>query len=108
MTTWLTRIPIRVRITAPFAAVMTILLVRLLAVPAGTNILVVGASLSDRSDALRRLGEVFVIGGPVAIAAAWLASWAVAGWALHPVERMRRQASAITVSGLDRRLTVPQ
>ena len=82
--------------------------VRLLAVPVGTNVLVVGASLSDRSDALRRLSEVFVIGGPVAIALAWLTSWAVAGWALHPVERMRQQASAITASGLDRRLTVPR
>jgi signal transduction histidine kinase len=82
---------------------------RLLAVPSSTDstLLVVGASMSDRTDALRRLGEIFVIGGPAAIALAWLASWVVAGSALRPVERMRQQASAITASGPDRRLTVP-
>jgi two-component system OmpR family sensor kinase len=36
-----------------------------------------------------------------------LAGWIVAGFALHPMERMRQQASAITASGLDHRLTVP-
>ncbi|PZS35364.1 MAG: two-component sensor histidine kinase [Pseudonocardiales bacterium] len=84
---------------------------RLLAVPfAGSTapvILVVGTTMADRADALHRLAGVFVIGGPSAIALACLAGWFVAGSALRPVERMRRQASAITVSGLDRRLTVP-
>jgi signal transduction histidine kinase len=82
---------------------------RLLAVPSstGSTLLLVGASMSDRTDALRRLGEIFVIGGPAAITLAWLASWVVAGSALRPVERMRQQAAAISVSGPDRRLTVP-
>jgi len=84
---------------------------RLLAVPstsaADPNVLIVGTSMADRTDALRRLSEVFAIGGPTAIALAWLASWIVAGWGLHPMERMRQQASAITASGLDRRLSIP-
>jgi len=84
---------------------------RLLAVPfdssADPAVLVVGTTLADRTDALRQLSEVFLIGGPAAIAIACLAGWIVAGWALHPMERMRQQASAITASGLDRRLTIP-
>lgn len=85
---------------------------RLLAVPmdaTGTpDVLVVGATTADRADALHELAEVLLVGGPVAIALACLAAWTVAGWALHPMEHMRRQASAITASGLDRRLTLPR
>jgi signal transduction histidine kinase len=84
---------------------------RLLAVPvsstAGSAVLIVGTSMADRTDALRRLAEVFGVGGPAAIALACLAGWVVAGWALHPMERIREQASAITASGLDRRLSIP-
>jgi signal transduction histidine kinase len=75
--------------------------------PAGSGHLVVGTSSADRSDALRRLVEVLGIGGAAAIAVACLAGWFVAGWALDPVERIRRQASAITASGYDRRMPVP-
>jgi len=85
---------------------------RLLALPAGTPsnpaILIVGATMSDRSDALSQLGGVLAVGGSAAIALACLAGWIVAGWALHPMERMRLQASAITMSGLDHRLTPPR
>jgi two-component system OmpR family sensor kinase len=84
---------------------------RLLAISYGpaadSAVLVVGTSMADRTDALRRLTEVFVIGAPVAIALACLAGWVVAGLALQPMERMRQQASAITASGLDRRLSIP-
>ncbi len=85
---------------------------RLLALPvdpASTSaVLVVGTTMADRSDALGRLKQVMLLGGPAAIAAACLAGWFVAGLALLPMERLRRQAAAITASGLDRRLTVPQ
>jgi two-component system, OmpR family, sensor kinase len=84
---------------------------RLLAVPVNSSptsaVLIVGTTMADRSDALRQLGEVFLVGGPAAIALACLAGWIVAGLALHPMERMRQQAAAITASGLDRRLTMP-
>ncbi|MDT7579670.1 MAG: hypothetical protein QOK35_934 [Pseudonocardiales bacterium] len=81
---------------------------RLLAIPMGRNILVVGVSMSDRTDALHELVLVLAAGGAVAVLVACLAGWIVAGWALRPVERIRAQASAITVSGLDRRLPVPR
>ena len=48
-----------------------------------------------------------VLGGPAAVAVACLAAGFVAGLALHPVERLRRQAAVITASGLDRRLMLP-
>lgn len=84
---------------------------RLLAMPvsAGSRreVLVVGTSMADRADALARLVLVFAVGGPVAILLASLAGWWVAGLGFRPVERMRRQAAAITVSGLDHRLDLP-
>src|SRR3954452_5113369 len=77
---------------------------RLLAVPLHSSgasyVLVVGASTSDRTDQLNHLRNVLVTGGPLAVLLACVAAWVVAGLALRPMERMRRQASAITVSDL--------
>jgi signal transduction histidine kinase len=85
---------------------------RLLAVPLSRpdteEVLVVGASMADRTDALRQLATVLLIGGPVAVTLACLAAWAVAGWALNPMDRMQEEAAAITSSGLDRRMPVPR
>jgi signal transduction histidine kinase len=86
--------------------------VRVLAVPATLGsrpvVALVGGSMSDRVDALRLLVVSLAVGGPVAIALASLAGWLVAGAALRPVEQMRGQASAISASGLDRRLSLPE
>ena len=71
------------------------------------EVLVVGTSMADRADELAHLVLVFAVGGPVAVLLASLAGWWVAGLGLRPVERMRRQAAAITVSGLDHRLDLP-
>jgi two-component system, OmpR family, sensor kinase len=85
--------------------------VRLLAVPAGSAgdrvFVVVGATLGDRRDALHRLLVSLAVGGPVALILTSAAGWAMAGAALRPVERMRREADAISVSEPDRRLPVP-
>jgi two-component system OmpR family sensor kinase len=85
---------------------------RILALPvdlASTPVvLVVGASMSDRSDALHLITLFLLAGGPAAVLFASTVGWALAGAALRPVERMRRQAAAITASGLDRRLSVPE
>jgi signal transduction histidine kinase len=84
---------------------------RLLATPtrsSGTpSVLLVGATMTDRSDALGALVDVLGAGGAIALVVSAAAGWVVGGWALRPVERMRRQAAAITASGLDRRLTPP-
>ena len=81
---------------------------RLLALPVGAGrVLVVGASMSDRSDQLDHLLLVLGIGCPLAVLLACMAAWAVAGIALRPVERMRRQAAAITSSDLGPRLGLP-
>jgi signal transduction histidine kinase len=84
---------------------------RILALPAHRNaspvVLVVGASMSDRSDALRLILLFVLAGGPLGVLLASGVGWALAGAALRPVERMRRQAAAITISGPDRRLSVP-
>jgi two-component system OmpR family sensor kinase len=85
--------------------------VRLLAVPAnaagGRRFVVVGATLGDRRDALERLLIALAIGGPAALALTSLAGWIVAGLGLRPVERMRQEAAAISISEPNRRLPVP-
>lgn len=84
---------------------------RILALPATKAdqpvILLVGASMSDRTDARHLMTVYLGIGGPVAVLLASVVGWLLSGAALRPVERMRRQASAISASGLDNRLSVP-
>lgn len=84
---------------------------RLLAVPGSTRgrsvVVVVGANLGDRSEALDRLRLLLVIGIPAAVLLASVAGWLVAGAALRPVEQIRSEAAAISHSAPDRRLTVP-
>src|SRR5205085_342069 len=67
----------------------------------------VGATLSDRQEALDRLLAEFAIGGPIALLVMSVAGWLLGGAALRPVERMREEAAAISASELDRRLPVP-
>jgi CheY-like chemotaxis protein len=79
---------------------------RLLAVPAGGDVLVVGAALDDQREALATL---LVLGGLGLVGALLLGSAAgywVAGLALRPVEAMRAEAEAITGT-LGRCLPVP-
>ena len=85
---------------------------RILAVRVGTGtsseIVVVGASMGDRADALRQLVVFFALGGPLALAASSLAGWFFAGAALGPVDRLRAEAAAITTSGPERLVNVPE
>jgi two-component system, OmpR family, sensor kinase len=68
---------------------------------------VIGRSLEQRDEALDRLLNEFLIGGPAALLLAIIAGYAVAAAALRPVEAMRRRAAAITASTPGQRLPVP-
>jgi len=73
----------------------------------GGDVLVVGASLEDQRDALDGLRSLLVVGVPAAVLLASLVGWLVAGAALRPVERLRREADAISASEPGRLLAVP-
>jgi signal transduction histidine kinase len=77
---------------------------RLLAVPAGANVLVVGASTEGRAEALGSLFGELLIAAPIALLLASLLAYGLATAALRPVESMRRRAAAIEHGG---RLPVP-
>jgi two-component system OmpR family sensor kinase len=80
---------------------------RILVVPQEQMWVVTGTSLQNRGDTLSQLLVLMLAGGPVALAIASAAGWAVAGAALRPVERMSREAAAISVSEPGRRLPIP-
>jgi two-component system OmpR family sensor kinase len=84
---------------------------RLLAAPVQAEgrdlIVVVGATLDDRDDALNSLARVLLIGGPIALLLAALAGYAAATAALRPVDAMRRRAAEISADEPDERLPVP-
>jgi signal transduction histidine kinase len=84
---------------------------RLLATPIdtqrGRRIVVVGASLEQRGDALENLFVALLIGGPLALLLASLAGYGLAAAALRPVESMRREAEAVSAAEPGRRLPLP-
>ncbi len=81
---------------------------RLLVVPAGpSRFVVVGTSLADRHVALSHLLVLFAIGGPIALVLTSAAGWGLAGAALRPVEKLRREAAAISASEPQRKLQIP-
>ncbi|HSL64422.1 MAG TPA: histidine kinase dimerization/phospho-acceptor domain-containing protein, partial [Gaiellaceae bacterium] len=85
--------------------------VRLLATPVEADgeavVVVAGASLDDRDDALAALRTELLVGGPAALLLASLAGYALAAAALRPVEAMRRRAAEISATTAARRLPVP-
>jgi two-component system, OmpR family, sensor kinase len=85
---------------------------RLLIVPvrdAGrAEFVVVGATLSDSQEALHTALVRFAVAAPVALLVSSLTGWLLAGAALRPVERMRREAAAISASDPTHRLLVPR
>lgn len=75
--------------------------------PSGRAVVVVGSSLQDRADQLLQLAVTLAIGAPIAVVLISIAGWLLAGAALRPVERMRREAAAISSSDPEGRLTLP-
>ena len=84
---------------------------RLLAVPARAGgrdyVVVVGANLGDTDDALHRLLLLLLLGIPGAVLLASGVGWLVAGAALRPVERMRRDAAVASTARAGASLAVP-
>ena len=70
-------------------------------------VVVVGAQVEDRRDALRNLAGLLLLGGPIALVLASVAGYGAAAAALRPVERMRRRAAEIPVGRPSDRLPVP-
>jgi two-component system OmpR family sensor kinase len=73
----------------------------------GRRVGVVGEPLDDRARSLRRLAIILAVTLPVALLAASVAGYRVAGAALTPVERMRRRAQDIGAGELHERLPEP-
>lgn len=84
--------------------------VRLFASPVDAQgqrlVVVVGAPLGLRDEALSGLRDELLVGGPIALLVAALIGYLVAAGALRPVERMRMRASAISDRDLAERLPV--
>jgi len=83
---------------------------RVLAVPLVTRhgrrlVVAVGASLQDRHDELTQLAATLAIAGASALLLISGGAWLALASALRPVERMRKQAAAISASDPGRRLS---
>ncbi|MGH3571856.1 MAG: sensor histidine kinase [Pseudonocardiaceae bacterium] len=68
---------------------------------------VVAASLAGRDAAVADLGEELAVALPLVLIAAVGGAYLLTAAALHPVERMRARAAAITLTDPDPRLPVP-
>jgi two-component system, OmpR family, sensor kinase len=68
---------------------------------------VVGSSMAEVRQTLASLRLLLIVAGPAALALACLSAWVFTGAALRPMERMRQEAAAISVSEPGRRLPVP-
>jgi signal transduction histidine kinase len=81
--------------------------VRLYAAPAGDAMVVLtGVAFDDQRAALTELRTELLVALPLAVALALVAGWLVGRAAMRPVDRMRIEAEAISVSDLNRRLPV--
>jgi signal transduction histidine kinase len=71
-------------------------------------VVVVGADLPQREHALDVLTGALLIGGPLALALAALAGYALASGALRPVETMRSRAATISAADPEACLPLPE
>jgi signal transduction histidine kinase len=83
---------------------------RVLAVPVVTRrgrlIVAVGTSMQERHDALVQLAATLAVAGSAALLLISAGAWLALASALRPVERMRRQAAAISAADPGRRLSL--
>jgi two-component system, OmpR family, sensor kinase len=83
------------------------LLARRVPSPDGPVVVVVGAALDDRDEALRGVLTSFLIGGAVAVIVASGIGYLLAAAALSPVEAMRRRAAQVSLDRGAERLPLP-
>jgi heavy metal sensor kinase len=84
------------------------LLARPLSTPGGARVVVVGTSLEPANGAVARVDDALLFGGIAVVFVAGLGAYVLAGAALRPVERMRRQAAAISDRDVAPRLQAPK
>ena len=72
------------------------------------EVLVVGASLSQRDHTLTLLSDLLFVGGPALLVLTCLAGYVLAARALRPVEKMSVQAAMISGSPAGERLPTPE
>lgn len=72
------------------------------------SVLVVGSSIEDEQEAVQVMTGALVIGSPLLAAIGSFIVWTVTGAALRPVERMREEADALSMSEVGRPLPVPE
>ena len=83
------------------------ILARPAAGPGGDAVVVVGASLEDRDEALTGLLASFAIGGPIAVLLASGIGYLLAAAGLAPIEAMRIRASQVSLGHGGDRLPLP-
>jgi signal transduction histidine kinase len=71
------------------------------------RIVAVGTSLEETNEAVGSVERFLIISGSVAVVVFGIGAFFLAGAALRPVERMRREADAISDRDTDARLMVP-
>ncbi len=84
---------------------LRLLVVRL---PKSDRLLLVGAQTEATDDALRRLTEIMLVTGPLALLAAGVLGWLLAGRALRPISVMTDTAAGIGIDRLDERVPIPR
>lgn len=72
-----------------------------------TLVLLVGQTREERAEILRSLRNVLFLAGPIALVLATISGYALAAFALRPVDAMRRRAAAISAETPGERLPVP-
>jgi two-component system OmpR family sensor kinase len=72
------------------------------------SVLVVGVSLATVDQAVDRVVAEIIVGGIVGVVVAGFGAWFLAGAALRPVERMRRQAAELSEHDVDATLAIPR
>ena len=73
----------------------------------GDLLVIVGRSTESAEETLATVAQLLAISVPLLVALVALTTWLVVGRALAPVERMRRQAAAVTATSLAERLDEP-